>query len=563
FVLLDPAFASAYCFALEPAPIAHPDWVGLALSPARNDARKVSIEGVLWMTRAGALQRFDFRYIGLDRVLEAAQPGGRVEFYQLPSGQWIVSRWMIRMPQGATQMEPVGFRAAPAPRLRLVGVVERGAFASRVEYGVRQFVELSRQVAILTLRDQSGQPLRGTTMQLPSEGLTWTVDSSRSVRTDPLRPGVYQLFVQTPLMRDVGIAPERVDLTILPDTNEVAIHVSVPSLDAIRRKICPGGGTGAAAFGRVRAARRAVHVSRVSDGLQVDAVTIVTNAVIDSTGRWHACGLPRAVTLALWTEHAGGREILTRFRIPRAVDLAAVGSLDAPSFALARSEASLPNAARLVLRVIARDSSPLLDAEAVLDDTLVVRANARGELRIPSDIVGTHNLVVRRIGYAPHSVSVTVSQTQVNVDTVYLVPLPQRLAEVTIRGRVLQVPAKFADVIRRSASGWGTVFTREEIRNAPDLKSLLATLPGVVVSDREVGFARCGPMLDPLAPKKIHVYIDAVRVSALPDHFAERVDQTRAGGMEDAVLDAMQMVSPSEVEYMEVYRGVAQIPVEF
>ncbi|MGH7711102.1 MAG: carboxypeptidase-like regulatory domain-containing protein, partial [Gemmatimonadaceae bacterium] len=107
-VLLDPEFAASYCFWLEPAPPHHPDWVGLGVYSAQTTVGRVSVEGVLWLTRDGALVRFDYRYVGLDQVLEPAQPGGRVEFLRLPSGQWIVSRWGIRMPQLVTEMQSLG-----------------------------------------------------------------------------------------------------------------------------------------------------------------------------------------------------------------------------------------------------------------------------------------------------------------------------------------------------------------------------------------------------------------------------------------------------------------------
>jgi hypothetical protein len=582
FVLLDPEFAQSYCLWLEPSPPSHPEWIGIGLAPAQTVPEKVMIWGTLWLTRDGALQRFDYEYVGLERVLAAAQPGGRVEFLQLPTGQWIVARWVIRMPQAVTQMVSEGFSARQTATNRLGRVVEQGAFVTRVDFA-GQFLELGRQELTLTVqsRGPSKQPLSGTSVELQWDRRSWTVDASAQLHVDRIQAGRHRFLVQTPLMRDVGLAPEAIDLTILPDTAGLRATLLVPSTTDVRRRLCPGSDNDAAAVGVIPIARVAelgsVFVSRASELAEAGRPPARRTAVaVDSEERWRACGLPRSTSLALWGERSGVRETLARFRIPRTVDLALVGSLNANPFAVA---ASLPLAsaqqdgARLTLLVLAaRDSSQLRDAEALVDDSLLARPNARGELRISGLEEGKHEVIVRRLGFTPVMRSVTLSGVEVRVDTVYLERMAQLLTEVMVRGRMVRVPTKYVDVLRRAASGWGTVFTREDIRGAHDLKSLMFQLPGVHVNDRGIFFRRCsgelsGQSVAPnpksagvsaasaspkLTEAKVQVYIDGVRVTMLSEDRGS-----------DHLTTALALVHPSDIEFMEVYRGVAQIPVEF
>ena len=573
FVLLDPEFAQSYCLWLEPGPPSHPEWVGIGLAPAHSVPEKVMIWGTLWLARDGALQRFDYEYVGLDRMLAAAQPGGQVEFLQIPTGQWIVARWVIRMPQAVTHMVSDGFSARQTATKRLGRIVEQGAFVTRVAFA-GQFIELGRQELTLTVqsRGASQQPLAGTSVQLQSDQRSWTVDTSALLHVDRIQAGRHRFLVQTPLMRDVGLAPDAIDLTILPDTAGLRATLFVPSTTDVRRRLCPGSDNDAAAVGAIATARAtelgALYVSRASDVTATGKPPARrTAATVDSAGRWRACGLPRGTSLTLWSERDGAAETLTRFRIPRTVDLALVGSLNATAFSVATT---LPpptdrDGARLVLRVLAaRDSSQLRDAEVVVDDSFLVRPNAGGELRISGLDEGKHEVIVRRLGFTPVIQSVTLSAAEVRVDTVYLERMAQLLTEVKVRGRMVRVPTKYVDVLRRAASGWGTVFTRDDIKGAYDLKSLLAQMPGVFTNEQGVGFARCGGELDINAPPKVQLYIDGVRVSGLePPPPPLKPKRSTDARKPDPIAEALRLVNPSDVEFMEVYRGVAQIPVEF
>ena len=357
FVLLDPEFAERYCFLLEPAPTGHPEWIGLGVTPSQLRAGNVAIDGVLWLTRDGALQRFDYSYVGMDRLLEAAQPGGRVDFLQLPTGEWIVSRWSIRMPQGVTERQPQGLSARENAVMRLGRIVERGAVVTRVQMGDGQFLTPGQQPLSLTIkaRDGSAQSLLGTTVSLPTEGLSWISDSSAVIDVGQISPGRHRFIVQTPLMRDVGLAPEVVDMTLMPDSIALQLALYVPTVRDVRRRLCPQAPNEPVAVGALTAtsvaALGAVYVARAGES----AAPRRSAAVVDSSGRWRACGLPRGTSLVLLTDRGGVTETLARFRIPRAVDVAFVGSLSAQSLSVAASlpaQSSEAGNARLTIRLL-------------------------------------------------------------------------------------------------------------------------------------------------------------------------------------------------------------------
>lgn len=96
--LLSDAFLDTHCFRPVSPPPEAAGWVGLAFEPD-GGSDVADVRGVLWVDRESAeLELLDFDYVGLPRELRYDVAGGRVEFERLPSGEWIVERWRIRMP---------------------------------------------------------------------------------------------------------------------------------------------------------------------------------------------------------------------------------------------------------------------------------------------------------------------------------------------------------------------------------------------------------------------------------------------------------------------------------
>jgi hypothetical protein len=99
--LLSDGFIRAHCFAAIRGYGAEAGLNGLEFKPARV-AVQPELTGVLWIDPKGnALRSLSFDYVNLPIPLRIARTSGRVEFQQLPGGQWIVPRWYIRMPRVA------------------------------------------------------------------------------------------------------------------------------------------------------------------------------------------------------------------------------------------------------------------------------------------------------------------------------------------------------------------------------------------------------------------------------------------------------------------------------
>ena len=163
--LLSEAFVNSHCFRLAASPLDGADrLIGVAFAPARDHRDARDIEGTLWLDRASAELRFlEYRYTNLPDVAAAAQAGGRVEFLRLAEGQWLVSRWFIRMPQLAMR--------------------DRSS-----EAGQRRLVRARTRQVLRAVRITGGEVLRATrrdSVLYQAVGATVTV---HLVSPDPARP---------------------------------------------------------------------------------------------------------------------------------------------------------------------------------------------------------------------------------------------------------------------------------------------------------------------------------------------------------------------------------------
>jgi hypothetical protein len=117
-VLLSDSFAATHCFQLAAPPEDEPGLIGLAFRPIEAARARRDIEGTFWIDRATAeLRSLDFAFTNMPAASERAEPGGRVEFTRLPDGEWLVSRWHIRMPE----LQRITQSTRASARLSVVG----------------------------------------------------------------------------------------------------------------------------------------------------------------------------------------------------------------------------------------------------------------------------------------------------------------------------------------------------------------------------------------------------------------------------------------------------------
>jgi hypothetical protein len=112
-VLLSDPFAATHCFRAV-RNRKRPNQIGVAFQPVPK-RKQTDINGVIWLDeRSSELREVEFRYVNAG-VLDDFDTGGFSRFRRMPSGAWIVSEWMLRMPQlsrtprGAGELKVVQF----------------------------------------------------------------------------------------------------------------------------------------------------------------------------------------------------------------------------------------------------------------------------------------------------------------------------------------------------------------------------------------------------------------------------------------------------------------------
>lgn len=223
-----------------------------------------------------------------------------------------------------------------------------------------------------------------------------------------------------------------------------------------------------------------------------------------------------------------------------------------------------PKGAELWGRVfISGDTTALPGASVELVDLAVGTTTLRtGFYRLAGLRPGPHVLRVRRLGYQSATLEVELQENRTLQKDIRLEQLPTALTEVRIEGQRRKVPPRFDDVYRRMSTANGRFFTREDIEalNPPDIQSLLLRTPTVRVTVGGIQFARCneGGNLA-LSPQggKVQIYIDGLRMTG-------RVSGVREENPIAAEQrEILRMVSPSQIQAIEIYSGVSRIPGEF
>jgi hypothetical protein len=179
-------------------------------------------------------------------------------------------------------------------------------------------------------------------------------------------------------------------------------------------------------------------------------------------------------------------------------------------------------------------------------------ARRDGTYRLTGLPIGPITLRVRLLGLASRTVDVEITEPGVRVFDIAMSRLPQALSEVRINGEVRKVPPRFDDVYRRMSVANGTFFTREDIdrMNPFDMFSVLGRVPLARVNDTSITFAKClnaGARLGDAGP--VQIWIDG-----------QRMTRTFAPNEQREVLS---LVTPSQVQAIEVYTSTSRIPAEF
>jgi hypothetical protein len=307
-VLRDDSFLSTHCFRVVRDARRHAGLIGLAFEPV-GGRRLTDVKGALWIDeQSSELRSLEFSYTNLPYDLYDERIGGTVEFMPLPSGEWIVHRWQIRMP--FVVMHVVQRTWGTERRPQLQGFRDGGGEILEVaDRGGRTIY--SAQLATLTgtlLDSDRSVGVSGVNVVLDGTNYSTTTDPlGRFTLTAPL-DGEYLVAFSLPGFDSIGFHPATTPVT-LERGGVSSVTLVVPGPDSILSTICPAGREpfgDRAIIGVIRNALTGAPVAAAQvigwwqtitgggrTGLEgVTARDHEAGTESDSAGRYALCGLP-------------------------------------------------------------------------------------------------------------------------------------------------------------------------------------------------------------------------------------------------------------------------------
>jgi len=266
---------------------------------------------------------------------------------------------------------------------------------------------------------------------------------------------------------------------------------------------------------------------------------------------------------------------LTMVRAPALLLAAALAGFPSQLQAQAATDTMLPPAGTVQGRVAGPAGTPVDHAVVdLLPDGRRVLTDAKGLFAITGIGSGLHVLHVMALGHRPKYFQVVTEADHGWRGVIALAEMIVELPEITVTSAWGKPPeyaniSRYDDFFRRRRLGFGTFLTPEQIerRNASHLVQLLYGIPGVHASYAAPGsqthmilrFARCAG-----EPPQLAFYINGMRYRATPN--LQGPERRRPTDGEDPnkewddLAELLDSVHPRDIEFLEVYRGVAQIP---
>lgn len=346
-VLLSDEFLDSHCFRLVEGPESE-DLVGIRFEPVGD--RTNDIEGTLWLSREGARPRhLEYTYTWSPWWGARGVAGGRVEFDDLPGGNWIVRRWWIRMPQ--MRWDPASMRDGRSG-YEVASILEQGGSISAVQQSRRSpLAEASTGTVTGVVRDSTGSGhLADVEVFLSGTSHAARTDSSGQFRIPEVPVGSYDVTFRHPSLDSLGMHPPAREALVLEDeTTEVTLRL--PRREELLGVLCPAPvdeGGWLALVGTVRSTRTRDPVPGAvvelewkefeldASGRRYVADVQTRRFVADELGRYRACGVPPGVMLEARASSGGS---VGRARSPRSLPSRSIVELDLAVEVETRAEA--------------------------------------------------------------------------------------------------------------------------------------------------------------------------------------------------------------------------------
>lgn len=192
-VLLDDAFANAYCFRLVDRERDRPNQVGLGFTAAEEQRDRVDLDGALWIdTLARRLVDIEFSYEGLKLPRNAPTSRGHVHFKEMPNGMVVIDRWTLA--NGAARNDTTGDYIHPMIRQHFDvhengGEIARAVWADGLEW--RDSLATVR-IKVVT---EDGLPENRVALRLGDSDYGAIPDANGDVLIPDVLPGPYPVVV--------------------------------------------------------------------------------------------------------------------------------------------------------------------------------------------------------------------------------------------------------------------------------------------------------------------------------------------------------------------------------
>lgn len=580
-VLLSESFAARHCFRLVgPQSRADSGLIGVAFQPGRDlrDARE--IEGTLWLDRATAeLRRLEFTFTNLPDVVASAGPGGRVDFLRLVEGNWLISRWSLRMPQVERKpTDPFRRTIQAATALELRGIQVAGGEVERV---VRNDSLLYRatgpsiDVRIVS-RDSSLLPA-GARLTLEGTDYAGTADAEGRIRLSPVLDGRYRAHVSSPLMDSLGVravvaeveasGKTHVDSLMLPSSREVASRAcprdSLHDGEALLRGTVRTERAEPVAGAAVTVTwQSGFSIAALPDGDHLSGSERTIGALTNETGSWRLCGAPQGTPLVVTTLSDSGSDV----RRMRVVDGDAMGAIDLVAHRQSALQREVDLASGLARpRALVEFSASELGGMPLPETQLDITVNGAtrrlvtgptGRALLPDAPVGKLTVRARHIGFQPGQLEMEVEAGRNTVPILLSRTAIPSLDTVRVVGNQRLIgTGRHDEVDARRKLGQATVsITRDDIvkRNPVDIWQMLRGIPSIRIVDSAGVTAESARSMDMNAD-----------LSVKPCYIMVMVDGLVKNAANGNAYDLRQLPKPDEVYAVEVFAGPASIPVQY
>ena len=341
--------------------------------------------------------------------------------------------------------------------------------------------------------------LRGALLTVEGTSAGAVSDSLGRFRIDSIPPGMRRVEVSHPLLDSLGIALITPPLK-LDSGQKLPLLVSVPSMQTIlaarctpgERQVGPGALLGTVQYAESELPAESAQVVlefvelRISNrGIQ--AVPYRRVATVSANGHFKICGIPDDLSGSVMA--INGQDSTGEVGVHLAAPIGVVGlelpdpspkSMSAPG-APATPGVTIGRKGNAVLTGLILDpaGAPLSRARvSVAGDTAATLSDSEGKFTLRNLRSGTHNINVRRIGFQPAEVSVTLHSRAPTDVTVRLGAFVSQLDTVIVQA-TRQRALDRVGFTRRKQIGNGYYMTPDEIsqRGSEDLPTLLALAP--------------------------------------------------------------------------------------